>query len=517
MDSIFLDVAKLHGLLYFVIFVLMTYLLLRLVEYLVLKPAPEEPPLVRSPVPFLGHIFGLLGYGVSYYAYLRAKTNLPILTLYLASQKTYIVNSPELIALISRRQKEIDGHIPFITIVYGKLFGFPQHDVSELLRNPMEKGSLRQAAHVIEHTLLAPNTAASKEVYTKIFNGLADHINKIGEGQQSIAIQQWLQTAFTLSTANALHGPNGPFAQSPDLVNTFWDFENGLKALTMGVLPSITASTPAAARQRLVDVLMDYFGDSFPADSACELVRRGREMAQEHNRGTEFMARYGLGLLTGFVINTVPATFWMVVRIARDATLLAKVREELSTVIKPSSHGEGRVTVDVSAIHSNCPLLMSICHETLRCISSSTGTFLVNQDVSIADQFVLKKGAILQMAATAIHSNPAVWGSDAKSFDAERFLKPNKTHPAANRTFGGGSTLCPGRHLAVDEMLTFTAMFIFTFDFMTTSGPDGLPEQDDTNMLSVKKPRSDVLLTLQRRQGMEHEKWIFGDNTPGTL
>ncbi|GJD05045.1 cytochrome P450 [Colletotrichum higginsianum] len=220
----------------------MTYLLLRLVEYLVLKPAPEEPPLVRSPVPFLGHIFGLLGYGVSYYAYLRgglvvvygefchscsdwnirATTNLPILTLYLASQKTYIVNSPELISVISRRQKEIDGNIPFITIVYGKLFGFQHHDVSELLRNSMDKGSLRQAAHVIEHTLLAPNTAASKEVYTKIFNGLADHINKIGEGQQSIAIQQWLQQAFTLSTANALHGPNGPFAQSPDLVDTFW-------------------------------------------------------------------------------------------------------------------------------------------------------------------------------------------------------------------------------------------------------------------------------------------------------
>ncbi|KAK1722931.1 cytochrome P450 [Colletotrichum acutatum] len=443
----------------------------------------------------------------------RSSTKLPILTVYLASQKTYIVNSPELIALISRRSKEVDGNVPFVTIVYGKLFAFSQTDISELLRNPLQKGSLRQEAHAMEHSLLSPGSLSLKEVYEEIFNGLANHVNNISEGPRTIALQNWLQEIFTISTAKALHGPDGPFTNNKELLQAFWDFENGLKALTMGVFPTITAAKPAAARQKIVDALLQYFGDSFPENTASELIRRTRRLALDHSRGPEFIARYGLGLMTGFLINTVPAVFWIILRIAKDEDMLKKVRLELSLIIQPCAHDESFSTLEVAAIRKSCPLLMSICHETLRCISSSTGTFLVHQDAEIGDEYILKKGAIVQMAATAIHSNPDVWGADADAFEPERFLRPSKVHPAANRTFGGGSTLCPGRHLAVDEMITFTAMFLSKFDVTFPDGADSLPKEDDTNMLSVKKPNSDVLVGIRTRPETKHQKWCFSTGT----
>lgn len=276
----------------------------------------------------------------------------------------------------------------------------------------------------------------------------------------------------------------------------------------MGLFPSIFAAKPAAARQRMVDAFVDYFDDSFPAESASEMVRAGRQLALDHNMGREFMARYSLGLLTGFVINTVPVAFWNIMRISTDTHLLNTVRQELSTLITPSSRESGSVTLDVKAVRMNCPLLMSICQETLRTVSSSTGTFLVQEDVTIG-QYELKKGAILQMAATAIHSDPNVWGQDAKKFDPDRFLKPNKVHPAGNRTFGGGSTLCPGRHLALDEIVTFTAMFIMTFDVSGPTGTAAFPQEDGKNMLSVKKPKSDNPVFIQRRTGGEGLRWAF--------
>lgn len=147
---------------------------------------------------------------------------MPILTLYLASQKTYIVHSPELVALISRRSKEIDGNFTFISVVYGKLFGFSKSDINKLLDRPTEKGSLRQGAHHMEHTLLAPGAPELKDVYVNIFNGLAGHMNRIGEGKKTMSLHQWVQESFVLSTANALHGPAGPFAKSPDLAKSFW-------------------------------------------------------------------------------------------------------------------------------------------------------------------------------------------------------------------------------------------------------------------------------------------------------
>lgn len=67
-----IDVTELSRLLVALAFLpTAAFLLLRLVEHLTLRPGPKEPPLVKTSVPFIGHILGLLRYGVSYYIHLR--------------------------------------------------------------------------------------------------------------------------------------------------------------------------------------------------------------------------------------------------------------------------------------------------------------------------------------------------------------------------------------------------------------------------------------------------------------
>lgn len=275
----------------------------------------------------------------------------------------------------------------------------------------------------------------------------------------------------------------------------------------MGVFPSLTAAGPAKARQRLVQAFMEFFEDDSAANGeTCEFVRQLGDVALGHNRDVEYLARYFFAVFTAFIMNTVPVTFWTLGHITANRELLTRIRAELSEIVEPMAWagvGEPRLSLNVAAIRERCPLLVSTFNEVLRYVGASTSTLVVHEDIYIDDQYLLTKGALVQITATAVHSDPDVWGPDAADFDPERFLKHSKVHPSAFRTFGGGSTLCPGRHLASDEILLFTAIFLHTFDVEFTADTPRLPRRDGTNMLSITKPKEDLVLRLSRCWGME--------------
>ena len=275
----------------------------------------------------------------------------------------------------------------------------------------------------------------------------------------------------------------------------------------MGVLPSYTAAGPARARQRLVDAFLEFFEDSSTSNGEiCEFVRQLGDVARRYNRETEYLARYFFAVFTAFIMNTVPVTFWMLGHIAENRVLLTRIRAELAEMVEPMAEAGGqelRLSLDVAVIRERCPLLVSTFSEVLRYVGASTSTLLVHEDIYIDDHYLLSKGALVQITATAVHSDPDVWGPDAAEFNPERFLKPSKVHPSAFRTFGGGSTLCPGRHLASDEILLFTAMFLHTFDVEFTADTVRLPHRDGTNMLSIMKPTEDLKLKVSRRRGFD--------------
>ena len=273
----------------------------------------------------------------------------------------------------------------------------------------------------------------------------------------------------------------------------------------MGVFPSLTAAKPARARRRLVQAFKQSSETGSTATGeTSEFIRRLDDVARRFNRDADYRARYFFAIFCAFIINTVPVIFWTIGHIVENRVLLARIRAELAEVVRT---GESKVSVDVTAIRERCPLLVSTSNEVLRFVGASTSTLIVHEDVYIDDRYLLTKGALVQISATAVHSDPDVWGPNAANFDPERFLKPAKVHPSAFRTFGGGSTLCPGRHLASDEILVFTAMFLHGFDVGFAADTARLPQRDDTNMLSITKPKTDLALRLSRRQGMEKASW----------
>ena len=104
-------------------------------------------------------------------------------------------------------------------------------------------------------------------------------------------------------------------------------------------------------------------------------------------------------------------------------------------------------------------------------ITSTTGT-----------TYNIRKGDTLALVAALPHADRRVF-PDPDSFQFDRFLSPDPPSlegqkvPHALMAFGGGVSLCPGRHWAKNEILAFVAMICQHMDCELEEG-QLLPERD---------------------------------------
>ena len=99
----------------------------------------------------------------------------------------------------------------------------------------------------------------------------------------------------------------------------------------------------------------------------------------------------------------------------------------------------------------------------------------------------------MQMRSRIIPKDPSLWGPDVEEFNPRCFMKDSeaqrsgstakeRTSSACFRAFGGGTTLCPGRHFATNKILALTAMFVLRFDMAPSAGTWSMPTANNSNM-----------------------------------
>jgi cytochrome P450 len=152
--------------------------------------------------------------------------------------------------------------------------------------------------------------------------------------------------------------------------------------------------------------------------------------------------------------------------------LLSSLREEISTAIKHSKTAT-KTEFDITKLIS-LPLLSSVYTETLRLRVSTTLTRLLISDLEV-DGLTLKKGNMVMIPSLLAHTDASEWLTPehpATEFWPQRFL-PSKFSDGDSTTpkpgtffpFGGGISICPGRVLAKQEILTAVAMLIWKLEF----------------------------------------------------
>lgn len=283
-------------------------------------------------------------------------------------------------------------------------------------------------------------------------------------------------------------------------------------SILVGFLPSITARKPIAARTKVAKAFEAYY-KAGGVHKASALAQKRYQAEIDNKVPLEDIARYEVGGSIAILVNTAPAAFWTLLLLCSHPGLLSEIRKEIDGCTKTANeNGTNVKTIDVTTLKEACPLLLSSYQEVLRYSSMGTSVREVMEDTYL-DQWLLKKGAMLQMPSRIIHQDPGLWGSNVGDFNPRRFLpeeKKNRPRDVCFRAFGGGKTLCPGRHFATNEILAVVAVFIARLDIKPVAGEWKLPTTANTNVAAVvMEPDDDVEVEIKTREGFEGVKWVI--------
>ncbi|KAF2496755.1 cytochrome P450 [Lophium mytilinum] len=478
----------------------------------------REPPVLRPRVPFIGHMFGLAYHGASYFSTVSKRCPHPIFSLPMGPSQTYVVTSPALASQVQRSSKALSFN-KLIVEITGRMVSFNSASMS-ILRGPdltQSESPFMQAVHEIIYTALTP--AEIKEMSIDVLAQLTQRLNKVTNGEEG-DLFLWVRKQFTVATTHALYGPSNPFALDPSLEAPFWDFEAGIISLIVGVFPSITARKAYAGRERMVEALTEYVQQE-RYKQASKLIQGRARLHLEAGLSVPQYARSEVGMLFGALVNAGVTTFWFLNNIFSRPALLAELRAEIeANALTASTNARGgsiRV-FNYAALKSSCPVLNSVYRESLRLAAPMSGSRLVVADTVVGDEYLLRAGNVVQIAGGVMHYDESVWGPDAASFNARRFVGSvhgvrsdgdgeKQVHPAAFRAFGGGSVYCPGRHFAHVEIMSMVAGVVCAFDMAPPKGKEGIrfdPPMDSERMpIGLVKPLEEVRVRMRRREGWE--------------
>lgn len=303
-------------------------------------------------------------------------------------------------------------------------------------------------------------------------------------------------------------------------------FEPAYLSLALSPLKTLTAPKALRAREFLVSSFVSYLEKDGPK-SASAFISATHTHNASHGFTMDDLARFEVGNTHAINGSTGPTTWWLLWHVFSDPVVLSEIRGELENlvVISPDACDPAKKTktLDMSLLPTHTPILHSTLKEVLRTRTMATAVRLCLEDHLLQEKYLLKKGGIVIIPQPLHHSSTLTWGEDSELFSHRRFLprseKARKTtgmkqgrgyDAAAFRAFGGGHTLCPGRHFSTIENMAFVAMMVLRFDLKPTTGGRWVePTWKKTPMVaSLHIPDEDVQVEVRVRDGDE-TRWQF--------
>ncbi|PVH95037.1 cytochrome P450 [Periconia macrospinosa] len=554
-------------------FLLVTVYLALLVHLRVVTQDPREPPLVETRLPYITPLLNLVN--ARYFSRIRRSKHpdLPIYTLRLPGTRIYVLNSTKLVASTQRHPKNFT-----FQAIQDKF----AHLVCNLSPTAVEAQKREFHAWINGGTYVAsPSHAAFKELLPG--KSLDDMNRKMvaalgrecdfwaGDGREGVErnLFEWVKEVVTVAVTEGVYGAANPYRRE-EVRNHFWTYNAGVGKLSMGAgLGKLLARDSLQSRAYLASIFQNYYSQNHHLDASGLTFQR---YAWHRSRGFSLLDTSNMEVGHGIAIlsNTVPTAFWLLVRIFSSPSILSAIRAELSpyittttetTTIPPDEATTTattvapvvvrRKTLDVSQItttpHTACPLLHSTLKETMRVHGKGVGVRGVLHDHVLDGKYLLRANSIVLIPSTIQHFDPQNYGPDAAAFRHDRFAeadyddgaddddggagqrrRPKKRlNGTAFRGFGGGSTLCPGRHFAVTGILAFVAMVVCRFEVGPvvggreeeggTEGEWVVPSAEKADLTKVMPcPDFDVRVRVRRREGEEGVGWCWGFNGGGS-
>ncbi|PQE10909.1 hypothetical protein CJF32_00007747 [Rutstroemia sp. NJR-2017a WRK4] len=481
----------------------------------------SEPTAIKSTIPFLGHLIGLLKWQVGYLQLLR-----------IFAARIYVICEPSLIQAAYRNTKSFD-FTNFVVDSSQRAFNIgkngmkiirgetsPDYDPKGPPLNGNDGRSYLNDNHKLMVELLGPGPSLL-ELNKGVLDTVANSLNDLGENEGEIELYEWMRTTLTLAVSASLYGPHDPFNADHSLADSLWDFEENMTMLMLQFLPSFLAPRAYRGRAAIKAAFTSYYAASHHL-TASALVKTRLECAQSWGFSSEDISNFEISTLFLATTNTAPTSFWLLVNILQNPSLISSIRSEISNIIrnKKAPDGAEECIMDTTLFQSRCPILVAAFQETLRLVDAATSIRSITQDVLLTSPtststYLLKAGNTIQLPSGVTHLSPSIWGPDVNSFNPYRFLPSTTAALSKDQKrkqtqgyfpFGGGKHLCPGKRLATTQILAFVAAIVMGCEVRGARVPERAFQKLGT---AVRKPEGDVLVGVKRRRGWEGVRWKF--------
>ncbi|KAL7224048.1 hypothetical protein ACSBR1_025492 [Camellia fascicularis] len=462
-----------------VLYLLLTFALLRALLSLVRPTKPQNLPPGPTPLPIIGNLLKLGSKPHKSLAEL-AKTHGPIMTLKLGHITTVVISSSTIAKEVLQKQD-----LAFSTrSVPNSLYAYDQYQYSVVWLPISERW--RSLRKVMNLNIFAGNKL---DIYQHLrcqkIQELLTSVHK--SGQEGVAVdigQAAFKTSLNLLSNTIfsvdLADPNEDSGEEfRDLVLNIMELIG--KPNLVDYFPELAKIDPQGIRRRMkgsFEKVLRLFGRLI--DERLEKRRLGKTVGNDdlldvllnisEENGDEIdrtqIERLCMDLFNAGTDTTSSTVEWAMTELLRNPEVVKKAKVELENVI-----GKGK-SIEESDV-GRLPYLQAIVKETLRI--HPPAPFLipreVNTDVEVSG-YKIPKGTKVLVNAWAISRDPNTW-PNATSFMPERFLDSEIDFRGRDFEFipfGAGRRICPGLPLAIRMIPLMLGSLINSFDWKLENG-----------------------------------------------
>lgn len=439
--------------------------------------------------------------------YLAASTFSPDsrpVSITLFGQRIYIVTGSKDVSAVYRAKS-----LSFNDLILwglGAVFNISQKGLDAVAYKPVEDygSSLSENSHGFYRDALKEG-AALNEFTTSFLNCL--HVELVKEDAKidaspkgmKIRLQDWARTILGTASTIATMGPQ-ILEEEPDLLKYNWQFDQDQVSFTIG-LPRFLIRKQRANRDKLIRAFAKVYkdGETKQHDAIWWISGRQKMLAEAGMTSDYDVGASTLPVWNALQVNTNPAAFWLLLHIITVPGLADHIRKSIS----PAFDSGGKViNLDLMV---NDPVLRSALNETLRVYSSSISTRLVTEDTIISG-YTFRKGGVVMCPVRPHHWDADIWGPDVEEFVPDRFIRESsngliKGDAKLTRPFGGGTSLCPGRFFAPNEIISFVGTILLKYDIRLEAG-ESIPRPNlNVPSIAFSAPMNDVEVVIMKRSG----------------
>ncbi|ROT42880.1 putative cytochrome P450 oxidoreductase [Sodiomyces alkalinus F11] len=455
----------------------------------------DEPKELPYTLPLLGHLFSFFGDSNALLTRARnyfGDTREPF-ALTIAGMKTYVLTRAEDVAEAYRNVKTL-SYEEFVQAMM-RILGNSELSVKAMFTplpkdksgfpNPHGKslGILFREMHI--HQLFPGKHLDFLEDRFHEYFDEHLHLEKLNEGCHYalektagsivVPLTQWCSDYFVRGGQHAYFGPRLADIDT-GLTDAFIVFDE-LSYQVIYQYPSFLAKEMRTSRDRILQGFRKYLqvpkeervGDAW-------FVKAMEDELRAVGMNDEDMAIATLTIYWAINTNSRKASYWLLAYLLQTPGLIDIARKETAPAFRPDG------TVDLDYLHSSLPQVDAMWSEMLRMSAFAASVRFITDDTVIGGK-TLKKDKRLIIPYRQLHMDQRVFGEDIDQFRHERFLENPRLASGNNfRPFGGGATMCPGRHIAKRGVIVFVAMVLNRFDIELDGEDQPMLEAD------LKKP-----------------------------